>query len=114
MCQQWFSVIGLMLDMVGFLLIAFEWRHMFFRERDRRMDQLEHDYERKRAEGRGESYRDPRAMDYTMTWTFSKLARKEWRHREALFYSGVVLVILGFVGQTAGSWPGGLFSLKNC
>jgi hypothetical protein len=29
MCQQWFSVTGLIFDAAGFLLIAFEWRHVF-------------------------------------------------------------------------------------
>ena len=37
MCQQWLSVAGLVLDVIGFLIIAFEWRHtylhsMFLRE----------------------------------------------------------------------------------
>jgi hypothetical protein len=114
MCQQWFSVAGLFLDVVGFLLIAFEWRHMFFRERERRIEEQEHDYERKRAYNKGGVYRDPDAMDFTMTWEFSKLAKKEWRYRKVLFYGGVVLVILGFFGQTAGSWPGGLLSFKSC
>lgn len=100
--------------MVGFLLIAFEWRHMFFRERDRRMEELHHDYKQTSANIRGEAYRDPREMDFTMATTFSRLAHKEWRYREVLFYGGVVLIILGFVGQTAGSWPGGLLGFKNC
>src|SRR5712691_8690948 len=105
MCQQWFSVAGLLFDIVGFLLIAYEWRHMFIRERDRRMSELDHDYERSRAENAGKTYEDPRSADYTMARLFSKLFRKEWRYRGTLFYSGVVLVILGFLGQTAGSWP---------
>ena len=28
MCQQWFSVAGLTLEVFGFLLIAWEWRHV--------------------------------------------------------------------------------------
>jgi hypothetical protein len=100
--------------MVGFLLIAFEWRHMFFRERERRMDQLQNDYERSIAEQSGETYHDPRSADYTMARPFSKLFTKEWRYRGRLFYCGVALVIFGFIGQMAGSWPGGPFSFKNC
>jgi hypothetical protein len=115
MCQQWFSVVGLFLDVVGFLLIAWEWRHMFFRERDRRMDQYHYDYERKWAEIKGETYNDPRAEEATqMAELFWKLFVKEWRGRAWLFYSGAALVILGFLAQTAGSWPGGLLSFKNC
>ena len=116
MCQQWFSIAGLLLDIVGFLLIAFEWRHMYVREREGRMYDLHHDYERSRAENRGEEYPDPRSGDYTMARLFSKLFTKEWRYRGRIFYSGVVLVILGFIGQTLGSWPGGVpfFGFKSC
>ena len=114
MCQQWFSVIGLVFDIVGFLLIVFEWRHMFIRERNRRMEQLHYDYERSRVERSEQTYNDPRSGDYTMARLFSKLFMQEWRYRGRLFYSGVVLVIIGFVGRVVGSWPGGLFTLKSC
>jgi len=113
-CQQWFSVIGLVFDIVGFLLIVFEWRHMFIRERNRRMEELDNDYERSRGERFGQTYNDPRSADYTMARLFSKLFMQEWRYRGRLFYSGVVLVIIGFVGQVVGSWPGGLLNLKSC
>jgi hypothetical protein len=103
MCQQWLSIVGLLLDIVGFLLIAFEWRHMYVRKRERRMDELQHDYERRMAEIRGEEYADPRSGDYTMARLFSKLFMKEWRYRGWLFYGAVGLVILGFIGQTLGS-----------
>jgi hypothetical protein len=29
MCQQWFSLAGLVLEVVGFLFVAWEWRHVF-------------------------------------------------------------------------------------
>ena len=73
MCQQWFSVIGLVFDIVGFLLIVFEWRHMFIRERNRRMEELHYDYERSRVERSEQTYNDPRSGDYTMARLFSKL-----------------------------------------
>jgi len=116
MCQQWFSVVGLALDIVGFLLIVWEWRHMFHREYVRRLDEIQHDHERTRAEYAGVEYRDPRAADHTMWRDFQKLFLKEWRFRGRVFYSGVVLVILGFVGQTLGSWPNGVpfFHFKAC
>ena len=43
---------------------------------------------------------------------FAKLFMKEWRYRGTLFYGGVVLIVLGFIGQTAGSWPGGVISFR--
>jgi hypothetical protein len=99
MCQQWLSIVGLLLDIVGFLVIAFEWRHMYVRERERRMDELHHDYERSRAEIRGEEYADPRSGDHTMARLFSKLFMKEWRYRGRLFYGGVVLSFLASSGR---------------
>jgi hypothetical protein len=105
MCQQWFSVIGLTLDAIGFLIIAFEWRHVFWREHERRIYELQHDYERHSTELRGQTYEDPREADYAMWREFQKLFLKEWRYRRKLFYSGVILVVLGFCGQTLGSWP---------
>ena len=116
MCQQWFSVVGLLFDVVGFLLIAFEWQQVFRREHETRIDELGHDHERSKAERIGESYEDPRRSDYTKSRKFHKLFLKEWRFRRKLFYCGVALVVLGFVGQTIGGWPHSLmFSFfRNC
>ena len=116
MCQQWFSIAGLSLDIIGFLLIAFEWRHVFWREHERRIYELEQDYERSRAEQQGQTYEDSRRSDYTMWREFQKLFLKEWRFRRKVFYTGVVLVVLGFLGQSLGSWPYHISSLgpKSC
>ena len=114
MCQQWFSVLGQTFDIAGFLLIAFEWRHMFLREREGRLYELQHDYERTSAEYRGEVYKDPSSADHTMWREFQKLFIKEWRMRKRIFYSGVVFVVLGFLFQVMGSWPGGIFGIKSC
>lgn len=113
-CQQWFSVAGQCFDIVGFLLIAFEWRHMFLRERERRIYELQHDLERSRAEYAGQTWNDPRAADHTMWREFQKLFLKEWRMRGRFFYTGVVFVLLGFVLQVMGSWPRGVFGIKSC
>lgn len=61
MCQQWFLIIGHLLELVGFLLIVFELREMF---------------RRKKYIG------------------------------GAAFTIGVVFVVIGMLGQTAGSWIG--------
>jgi hypothetical protein len=99
--------------MVGFLLIAFEWRHMFFRERERRMDQLQNDYERSIAEQSGETYHDPRSADYTMARPFSKLFTKEWRYRGRLFYCGVALVISDLSDKWRGVGRGGRLASRT-
>ena len=60
MCQQWLSVAGHLIELVGFLLIAFQLRHVF-------------------VQGRG---------------------------RSSIYSMGVVLVVIGMLGQTAGGWVG--------
>jgi protein-S-isoprenylcysteine O-methyltransferase Ste14 len=60
MCQQWLLVFGHLLELAGFLFIAFELRNLF-----RRIP--------------------------TQDWIFSM---------------GVVLVVVGMLGQTAGGWVG--------
>ena len=60
MCQQWLSVAGHLIELVGFLLIAFQLRHVF-------------------VQGRGQS---------------------------SIYAMGVVLVVIGMLGQTAGGWVG--------
>ena len=61
MCQQWLSVAGLALDIVGFLLIAFEWRHMLLREHDKRMFELSLFLKPTKATQNDPVYRDPQA-----------------------------------------------------
>jgi hypothetical protein len=60
MCQQWLLVIGHLLELAGFLFIAFELRKLFARKRP----------------------------------------------RVGIFSIGVVLVVVGMLGQTAGGWVG--------
>jgi hypothetical protein len=60
MCQQWLSVAGHLLELAGFLFIAFELRELF----------------------------------------------KKRRPQGQIFSIGVVLVVVGMLGQTAGGWVG--------
>jgi hypothetical protein len=114
MCQQWFSIFGQIFDVLGFLLIAFEWRRGFLGEREGRINQLQYDFDRTQAERSWEGYKDPRAADHTMWREVQKLFIKEWRMRGRIFYGGVVLVVLGFLFQVMGSWPGGVFGVRSC
>jgi hypothetical protein len=70
MCQQWLSVAGHLLELLGFLLIAFQLRAMFQRKSPQRR----------------------------------------------IFTLGVVLVVIGMLGQTAGGWVGRipLDGIKSC
>ena len=114
MCQQWFSVAGLLLDIFGFLVIAFEWHRTFKFGVDQRSQVLHEKYEQSRALEEGsEPLPDE---DMVMAKEFSKLHHKEAGYRERLFTVGIVLVVLGFFGQLIGSLPHGVpyFAFKSC
>jgi hypothetical protein len=104
MCQNWYSIIGQLLDVVGFLIIAVEWHHQFKRDHDRRIGELQKAYERQAAELRRESYEDPdRDVD---NWRiYQRLFLEEWNWRRKVFYTGAGLVVLGFLFQVLGNWP---------
>jgi hypothetical protein len=100
MCQQWFSVGGLVLDIVGFLLIAREWRWAIglqgAEQVERRGNMVDTTEDRKyRWEG----------------WL------SQYYMRRRLFRTGLVFVILGFLGQLIGSLPTSyvaLISIRSC
>jgi hypothetical protein len=104
MCQNWYSVIGQLLDVIGFLTIAFEWYHQYKRDHEKRIGELHTASETKSAEYRGEKYEDP-DNDADNWRIFQKLFLEEWRWRRKVFVTGVGLVILGFVFQVLGNWP---------
>jgi hypothetical protein len=114
MCQQWFSILGLVLDVVGILTIAVEWRHTFERDVYMRQKRIERDYRKSTAESRGEKFDDDEDLEYTMWRPFQKLLHQDKRYRSRLFYIGMGLIVMGFVLQTLGSWPYGIFGIKNC
>jgi hypothetical protein len=104
MCQNWFSVIGQTFDVIGFLIIAFEWYHQFWRDHERRIAELQKAYERQTALYKGEPL--PEQDEDMLMWReFQKLFLKEWRWRRKVFFTGATLVILGFVFQVLGNWP---------
>jgi hypothetical protein len=104
MCQSWFSIIGELFDVVGFLIIAVEWHHQFERDHYRRIGELQKAYERQAAELRGEVYEDP-DEDKSNWRMFQKLFIEEWKWRRKVFFTGAGLIILGFIFQVLGNWP---------
>lgn len=104
MCQNWFSIAGQCLDVIGFLIIAREWLHQFKRDFDRRMGELQKAYEKQRSEQNGVPYVD--ADNDVDNWRiFQKLFLAEWRWRRKVFFTGAGLVIFGFLFQVLGNWP---------
>jgi hypothetical protein len=112
MCQQWFSIAGLVLELGGFLLIAWEWRHVFKHAVFLRQNAVEEDYELT-VEG-DEAARARRLADASMWRNTQRENRKDNKRRAMMFYSGVALVVLGFVGQVIGSLPSSVSGLVSC
>ena len=86
---------------------------MYQRDHEMRISELEQARERNMAEREGRSF-TPIDEDAAMWRLFQKLFLQEWRWRAKVFYTGVVLVVLGFIGQMLGSWPYGVIGSKSC
>ena len=76
MCQQWLSVAGLVLDVIGFLIIAFEWRHTYLHSVFLRETQVQEDHDRTKADEQGKNYEDTTQADASM-----------WRHTQVGYRS---------------------------
>ena len=116
MCQQWLSVAALVLDVIGFLIIAFEWRHTYLHSVFLREARVQEDRDRTKADEQGKNYEDSTQADASMWRHTQRENLKDNRYRARLFFVGVVLVIFGFLGQTLGSFPYGIpfFGFWNC
>src|SRR5258708_3565121 len=97
MCQQWFGVIGLILDLVGFLIIAFEWYRSYQHQFDKRISELEEASER--FHGRDS---DEDANNFRI---FQRLFVSDSKRRFRIFATGAALVMLGFLGQVVSNLP---------
>jgi hypothetical protein len=114
MCQQWFSVAGLLLDVCGFLLIAREWWHVFEHSILLRQAAVHVDYIQT-VEG-DEAAKKQREADASMWRNTQRENRKDNERRKRLFVRGMVLVVLGFIGQLIGSlpYPQSVFGFTSC
>lgn len=94
MSQQWLSLIGISCDIVGFMLLSWEWSAGFrqeWRER-RKADELQ---------GRAFFGSDNNRIALRHLRTDLDMRIRAWR-----FTLGFVLVVVGFALQGAGNWPG--------
>jgi hypothetical protein len=101
MCQQWYSVIGLILDVAGFFLIVREWYWAINLQGGEKVREIGEMGERaaRRRRGESESYGKDDQKYMWQAW----LAQHNTRRR--LFILGAILIIAGFIGQMLGSWP---------
>lgn len=116
MAQAWLQVIGLVLDFCGFALIAFEW--LLAQRSERALDQIRQ-AEARAAEGRSHLARvstNPGMQRHLEAVGDMERRRAELaagasrahyaKRRYGAIYAGMVMVLLGFVGQLLGAWPG--------
>jgi hypothetical protein len=99
MCQQWFSMGGLLLDVIGFLMIAREWYWAINLQGAEKIDER------------------MSAGDDTDDWKYRWQGwLQQYKIRTWLFKAGAVLIVLGFIGQSIGSFPFGQswLHLKSC
>ena len=114
MCQQWFSIAGLILEVIGFLFVAWQWRHVFQHNIALRHTAVERDH-RLTKEGE-EAARQHQLAVASMWRNTQKENLKDTATRARTFYAGVALVVLGFIGQLVGSLPYGITILgfRSC
>jgi hypothetical protein len=113
MTQQWLTTIGLALDFAGFALLLREWWLAFFNEG--RQLEMEEQLERIRAM-RNMIPRDPgqrnpyesleRMQDEQAIRKARSVHRQAMTARRRMFLLATTLVVLGFIAQLVGAWPG--------
>jgi hypothetical protein len=114
MCQQWFSVGGLVLDVIGVVMIIREWQIMFNRHHEQRVQAIDDLYARLSRKMDGVTEVNEDDEHWSMGKHMSDGLTEDVRYRGRLVYTGVALVILGFICQVLGSWPYGVFGIRSC
>jgi hypothetical protein len=113
MTQQLLTVTGIALDFAGFMLLLREWWLAFFNEG--RQMQMAEQLDRARAlrdmRSRSLGGRNPfEQLDRMQDETAIRSARQEHRGalaaRRSVFLLATALIVLGFVLQIVGAWPG--------
>jgi hypothetical protein len=112
--QQWLSVAGLGLDLIGFALLLREWWIAFFNEGH----QIELEEQRERmlalrnmrpapAPGQQNPFAAIERMQDEQAMRKARAAhRSAMMARKGTFILATVLVIAGYLLQIAGAWPG--------
>jgi hypothetical protein len=113
MTQQWLTVLGLALDFTGFMLLLREWWLAFFNEA--RQMQLAEQLDRMRAirniRPRAPGEVNPyETLERVQDEQAIRRARAEHgaalTERRGTFLVATLLIVVGFVLQIIGAWPG--------
>lgn len=115
MQQQWLSLAGLALDFAGFALLRREWWIAFFHESRRLQQEAQQAWERSirqfhqqtaPAAHRGHLETSARIQE-EMQFRAAQAAHKATLgSRKGMFIAASVLIIVGFMLQLAGAFPG--------
>jgi hypothetical protein len=113
MTQQWLTTLGIALDFAGFMLLLREWWLAFFNEE--RQIMMEEELERMRAV-RNVRPRQPgepnpfetieRIQDEQAIRKARAFHRSAMSARRGTFLFSTGLIVLGFLFQLVGAWPG--------
>jgi hypothetical protein len=115
MSQQWLSVIGIVLDAAGFIILLFEWWLAFFNEERQLGFQRQLERERnQRALAQAHAPEELRKHLETSGKLMDESAlRRAWEahggtlvRRKVAFLTATALIIAGAGLQLAGNWPG--------
>ena len=113
MTQPWLTTIGLALDFAGFALLLREWWLAFFNEgRQLEMDeQLERIRAMRNMIPRDPGQRNPyesleRMQDEQAIRRARSVHRQAMAARQRMFLLATALVVVGFLAQLVGAWPG--------
>ena len=113
MTQQWLNTVGIALDFAGFMLLLREWWLAFFNEE--RQVAMEEQLERMRAlrniRPRAPGEHNPyetleRMQDEQAIRKARSIHRAAMSARRATFLISTALIVVGFVLQMLGAWPG--------
>jgi hypothetical protein len=95
--MAWVSVVGLFLDILGFLILAYEWQEAAIQAQAGEVDA---------SLNRGQWGLSPEEQTAMRPGIMSEVAARYWS-RKWLFRLGAALIVFGFLFQLIGSWPKG-------
>jgi hypothetical protein len=113
MTQPWITVLGLALDFAGFMMLLREWWLAFFNEE--RQIEMEEQFERARAlrnlrptpPGQQNPFETlERVQDEAALRKARTVHRAAMTARKGTFVLATAMIVLGFLLQLAGAWPG--------
>jgi hypothetical protein len=115
MSQQWLSVVGIVLDATGFIILLFEWWLAFFNE-ERQLG-FQRQLERERNHRALAQANAPEGLRQHLETTGKLMdesaLRRAWEahggtlaRRKMAFLTATFLIIAGAGLQLAGNWPG--------